>query len=113
MSKTPSNPNTRQVLYGLVDPITHDLRYVGISDNPRRRLTMHMQGHHPQPPVWAWLSTLKKRGLLPDIIEFGRYKSAIAQVRERELIGLLAPGGLLLNVQHNPLQQPNPSEWTS
>lgn len=51
-------------IYGLHDPRTGELRYIGKSDNPRGRLTQHMQearGTHR----CNWVQSLKSVGLKP------------------------------------------------
>ncbi len=54
-------------IYGLVDPVTRDIRYIGKSIRPKERLQNHMNEvstcHRSH-----WLQSLKKRSLKPELV---------------------------------------------
>ena len=56
-------------IYGLVDPESQQVRYIGKSIRPEQRLQNHMNEvsncHRSH-----WLQSLKKRGLVPDLVIF-------------------------------------------
>jgi group I intron endonuclease len=55
-------------IYGLQDPETKRVRYVGVSNNPQRRFKAHLK---PESAKFShkdnWITSLKKRGLLPTL----------------------------------------------
>lgn len=59
-------------IYGLIDPRTHTLRYVGKTVfAPRRRLAAHMWGARKERRkrhLFAWLVGLQERSIAPEII---------------------------------------------
>jgi hypothetical protein len=62
-------PAVRLFVYGLVDPRTNVVRYVGKSDDPRRRLAEHCD-----PNAYCgnlrkrrWIAELRESGLIPSI----------------------------------------------
>lgn len=54
-------------IYALVDPVTHAVRYVGKSNNPARRLIIHVSGDKCNTWKDRWLAQLKACGMRPDL----------------------------------------------
>lgn len=54
-------------IYGLIDPRTHAVRYVGKSANPAMRLKTHLKDKHSTHKV-HWLNELRALGLMPHIV---------------------------------------------
>ncbi|OHD16052.1 MAG: hypothetical protein A2Y38_12385 [Spirochaetes bacterium GWB1_59_5] len=58
-------------IYGLIDPRTQQLRYVGKASNPTTRLSGHLQDTKPKRPNTyksSWLKGLTSAGLLPEVV---------------------------------------------
>lgn len=53
-------------IYGLCEPETGYLRYIGVAENPRKRFRNHMQDKSNSHKV-NWIKSLKDRGLLPEL----------------------------------------------
>jgi hypothetical protein len=61
--------STRIAIYGLIDPRTHQIRYVGMSTNPEQRFGEHLRQYRSEnTPKSAWIKTLWAHGLRPDMI---------------------------------------------
>ena len=77
----------KTAVYALVDPISKEVRYVGISVNPPGRLGNHIrdaqldQGCNPA--LSAWMRRLLSAGLEPEMVILQETTKAIAQVQER------------------------------
>lgn len=55
-------------IYGLVDPETGKMRYVGKSNNPKVRYQCHLQDKNTNPHKTAWIRGLSERGLKPELV---------------------------------------------
>jgi hypothetical protein len=57
-------------VYALLDPRTADLRYIGVTKNPDRRLGQHsrLSNNRGRTKRANWLRSLLKSGLLPEMI---------------------------------------------
>ena len=55
-------------IYGLADPISGNVRYIGKSVNPKARLIQHLRFVNPSNHKEYWLNSLKKLGLVPEIV---------------------------------------------
>ena len=55
-------------IYGLIDPVTDTIRYVGKSNNPARRFGYHMRTANDGTHRGNWIENLKKRNLSPRMI---------------------------------------------
>jgi len=67
-SNTSSNKTTQETtfIYGLVDPNTHSIRYIGKANDPHVRLYRHLkEKSHTHKSMW--LRSLKERGLSPEM----------------------------------------------
>lgn len=89
-------------VYELYDPIEHEVRYVGCTDSPKRRLKQHLR--QPCNPAMAlWLASLSEQGESPRLHvrdSFDDLHEAVSAETER--IKALGIGGRLLNLDHNP-----------
>lgn len=53
-------------IYGLFDPETDELRYIGKANNSAKRLKGHLRdARRRRTPVYDWINSLAKRGLFP------------------------------------------------
>jgi len=55
-------------IYGLVDPETGEMRYVGKSNNPKVRYKYHLADKNTNPHKTAWIHRLSERGLKPNLV---------------------------------------------
>lgn len=59
-------------IYGLIDPVTHQLRYIGKTVlTPGRRLSVHAWRSRSQPHKrhsMAWILSLERRGFTPEVV---------------------------------------------
>ena len=71
-------------IYGLEDPETHEIRYVGKAKNPKARYRQHLYGHdlsnnHKQ----NWINSLLEKGLRPELIVLEETDDKHWEVREK------------------------------
>lgn len=55
-------------IYGLIDPRTQELRYVGKSVNPKARLYQHISIRYGKSYTLNWIKSLKAEDLEPEMI---------------------------------------------
>lgn len=55
-------------IYGLADPLSGNIRYVGKSYDPNSRYRMHLKIKEPKTHKEFWIVSLKKLGLLPELV---------------------------------------------
>lgn len=90
-------------IYGLTDPRTNAIRYIGKSDNPRQRLKSHITEHNESSsPKALWIRDLWNLGLRPGIriimkVPYSQWEYFERQTIEcygglKELLNLV-PGG--------------------
>lgn len=53
----------RPIVYALIDPRTNDVRYVGKSNDPNKRLMAHMSPSAHSPAIRRWSDDLRSVGL--------------------------------------------------
>lgn len=90
-------------IYALIDPRTGDIRYIGKANNSEKRLKSHLRdSRRRKTPVYCWIQSLSKEGLMPKLIvlEFcdsdnwqATEKRIIAEYRKRYRLLNLAEGG--------------------
>jgi len=78
-AKKPKTPNDRQraffdeptaVIYGLCDPRTGALRYIGKANRLKSRILSHLRdAPRRNTPVYTWLRSLLQANLLPSVLE--------------------------------------------
>lgn len=85
-------------IYGLCDPITGRIRYVGKANDPVTRLAGHLRETRRRTPVYDWIAALRRAGRTPvlQIIEWCCFRDW--EARERFWIAELAPVTRLLNL---------------
>lgn len=100
-------------IYGLCDPLTNEIRYVGKANNRFERLKTHLlSAKKGSSPVHCWLRSLTQRGLKPIVILLE--KTMDWQQSEVRMIEVLRGRGFkLLNVSKggNEPTRPNPRVW--
>lgn len=55
-------------IYGLVDPLSGNVRYIGQSVNPTYRLRYHLRIKKPSTHKEFWINSLLRLGLVPEMI---------------------------------------------
>jgi len=55
-------------IYGLRCPLRGEIRYVGKSDDPKRRLRAHLGLRNPRHPKDCWIKGLVAKGLEPELV---------------------------------------------
>lgn len=88
-------------IYGLVDPRTAKIRYIGKTNNPKRRLFQHIKGRADQriTPVRSWVASLVCQGIEPGMITIEQCEEEIWEDRERHWIKHFKDSGFeILNV---------------
>lgn len=85
-------------IYGLHDPVTGELRYIGKANNSVNRLKSHLRDSKKRnTPVYCWIRKLAKDGLIPVCKVILETDDWVAS--ERELIHVSrAMGDRLLNI---------------
>lgn len=91
-SKGKLNPETT-FIYALVDPNTQQIRYIGKSDNPRRRMQDHMDDKRKTHRA-SWLKSLRDKGQKPILMIIEEVPFDIWQERERYWIAFYREQGL-------------------
>jgi len=83
-------------IYALVDPVTDQIRYVGMSVNPSRRLQLHVRDLRGKTHKSCWIAKLKGIGQIPRMVILEECDSDTWKVRERWWIDKLTSDGLRL-----------------
>lgn len=93
-----NTPDTPAEIYGLYDPRTGALRYIGKANDATKRLKSHLRdASRRDTPVYRWLRKLRADGLAPQMLVLEAAKDW--REAERRLIALSrARGDSLLNV---------------
>jgi hypothetical protein len=55
-------------IYGLKDPRTNEIRYIGKSNNPERRYSQHFAANDDNSHKCNWIKSLKRKGLRPELV---------------------------------------------
>ena len=55
-------------IYGLADPETGEVRYIGKAASPKRRYAGHLRETRRKTPLYCWIASLTKRGLKPSLV---------------------------------------------
>lgn len=76
-------------IYGLKDPETNEIRYVGKANNPRSRFTRHLRDKSKTYKV-NWINKLKSKNLIPELIIIEEVSFDIWQEREKHYIKLFS-----------------------
>ena len=89
-------------IYGLVDPVTNKLRYIGKTHHsPKERLHLHLSEARKgnATPKAVWIRALLDEGKRPKLVILGQYPYAVWAVAERMWIEAAKQEGCdLLNV---------------
>lgn len=97
----------RHIIYGLTDPTTGELRYIGRSSSGFRRPRSHWEdsktiGRHD--PCHAWIRALLVKGLTPsievleEVVDSQRVHDELNELERFWIASVRASGGLLKNV---------------
>jgi len=91
-------------IYGLYDPDTDELRYVGKAKNTNKRFRQHIAERNTKRPVYAWIRGLIFEGKMPlarviEVVQDHEWEAAerrlIAEYRKTSRLLNLADGGAM------------------
>lgn len=101
----------RVVIYGLVHPMTGELRYIGKARDMRKRLLSHLsESRTRKRPINCWIAALAKKGLIPEIFEVSTADADQWAEEETHWIAYFrSVGANLLNLADGG-DQPKPSK---
>jgi hypothetical protein len=91
---------TKPFIYGLVCPISNEIRYIGKSDNPRKRLQEHLDERRRN-HRGNWIQSLRAQGLAPTLIILEETDTDLWQECERWHIAAARAQGHRLTNQTN------------
>lgn len=74
----------KSYIYALSDPRTNQIRYIGQSVNPNRRLKQHIKSSGGK--VGKWINELKELLLVPSVIILGRFNEDVISKKEKLFI---------------------------
>lgn len=80
-------------IYALVDPITEQVRYIGKSNNPRKRYNAHLTDTRFSKHKINWIKKLKEQSLVPVLQILEEVSQEIWQERERYWIAFYREHG--------------------
>lgn len=85
-------------IYGLADPVTGEVRYIGKSNNPTRRFKDHLRQRGRRYPVYQWIESLRQRGLTPGLVIIEASPTDWREAERRLIAEARGRGDRLLNV---------------
>lgn len=87
-------------IYGLFDPVTDELRYIGKANDSAQRLRGHLRDSKRKDlPISRWIRKLSVSGSMPVVRVLSRVDASIWQETERKAIAEARSSGIrLLNV---------------
>lgn len=86
------------LIYGLIDPVSGQVRYVGKTKHLNRRVSLHLADVERETTHKAnWLRRLKRQGVRPEVVILEFTDEGSWQAVERKWIAHFKPGGLLTN----------------
>lgn len=85
-------------IYGLFDPNTNELRYVGKANNSEQRLKTHIRERDSGRPVNNWIKSLVESGMVPVLRVLETVPAAEWEFAERRLIAMYRKTCDLLNL---------------
>ena len=105
----PREPRTNICIYGLVDPRTHEVRYVGAAVNPLRRRSEHLAEARSgsTTPKAVWLRELLGCGLEPEVRLLAQTTRAAWREVEQQWMGSFSN---LTNSGGSRLEEPEQEE---
>lgn len=92
-------------VYALAEPVSMDIRYIGITTNLNIRFTNHLSRINEGNPKSNWISELRKQGLKPTLIvlDSAELKKEALKKESLKIIELKEKGYDLLNVVHQKI----------
>ncbi len=86
-------------IYGLKDPETDEIKYVGRTQDTAARLSGHLSSKFGTPYKNKWIKNLKEKGLAPVLVEIETTDHESATERERfHIVNFIQNGATLFNV---------------
>jgi len=90
-------------IYFLLDPRNNKVRYIGITNDPKNRLDMHIRNKEAikESPKRKWIERLAKEGLYPTMLLVARFESRVdCEKVERQLIWEFSERQKIYNSKH-------------
>ena len=88
-------------IYGLKDPRTNEIRYIGRTRYPERRLAFHLYSP-TNPELGLWLAELQQENLKPYMEILETLGESVAEAEYQEVYWIQKYAGKkLLNIQYN------------
>lgn len=81
-------------IYGLVDPLTQEVRYIGKANNPQKRYKEHLRSRRST-PVYQWVRSLAKP---PEMVVLASCLTSDWQTVEKQVIAQYRKDHSLLNI---------------
>lgn len=85
-------------IYGLCDPDTGEVRYIGKANNAQDRFKRHMREFRRKYPVYAWRDKLLKSGKMPRLIILAETDGDWRDLERSFIAEYRASGARLLNI---------------
>jgi len=86
-------------IYALIDPRTGDTRYIGKANNSEKRFKSHLRdSRRRKTPVYCWIQSLSKEGLMPRLVVLEFCNSSNWQETEKRIIAEYRKTHSLLNL---------------
>jgi len=86
-------------IYALIDPVSGEVRYIGKANDAQKRLKGHLREARHKTPVYFWIGSLRKKGLVPELKVIATCEHSEWEEAERKAIAEGRSKGMrLLNV---------------
>lgn len=91
-------------IYGLADPVTMEVRYIGLSKDPDKRLAEHVTDAVCGDAKRQWVKGIVDSGAMPVLVRLDT--CTLSEATERESVWIKRFGPVLFNQSCNPFKLP-------